>query len=45
VIHRYLEDPGCRESQRLAALRKSKQFSLSRVGGALLNLGREMYSA
>jgi glycosyltransferase involved in cell wall biosynthesis len=42
VIHRYLEEPDCLESQHQAAIRKSKQFSLQRVGAALLALEEEM---
>jgi glycosyltransferase involved in cell wall biosynthesis len=43
VIRRYLEEPECLESQHLAALRKSKQFSLQRVDEALLGLEAEMH--
>ena len=43
VIRRYLEKPECLVSQHLAALRKAKQFSLQRVGAALLALEKEMH--
>lgn len=44
MILRYLEEPGCLENHHLAALRKSKQFTLKRVGTALLGLGQEITS-
>jgi glycosyltransferase involved in cell wall biosynthesis len=44
VIRRYLENPECLESHHRAALRKSKQFSLQRVGTALLALEKNLHS-
>ncbi|MCX6966287.1 MAG: glycosyltransferase family 4 protein [Verrucomicrobia bacterium] len=43
VIRRYLEEPEILQKHCGAALQKSKQFSLHRVGTALLDLGREMH--
>lgn len=41
AIRRYLKDPDCLDRQRRAALERSKEFSLERLGGALQNLFRE----
>lgn len=42
AICRYLEEPACLANQHRAALVKSKQFSLPRIGSALLRLGQEL---